>query len=345
MTTLYPVKRSLRPQSLNSGLGSHLRGPGQGGSLRSRASAPPGKPRPPGTKSAAANSLTDLTLSGTRWRDGPGAPRTLAAARASRTGREASLGGSCWTSSPYSSGDPRHLPPGKAALCPICVASHPALGEACQDPGGPLRATRSSPSLHPPRPRRGGPRTLSAARPPPGPAGSRPTGRPREYSQRRAARGFAAEGDERPGAPARRSCRPRGGGRAGRARSRAPTPRRSVTAALSHFARARAAAAATWPARNQLPSGLLWARPAPDSKLGKPAQWPLVGRGCGAVMAPAPWVKQKQEAPHGSAEVLYKQDFACLAPCGWEAEEGTQSRLFLEPAPRIQIEKVPLRLS
>lgn len=68
--------------------------------------------------------------------------------------------------------------------------------------------------------------------------------------------------------------------------------------------------------------------------------------GCGAVMAPAPWVEQKQSA-HGSRRVLYKQDFACLAPPVVGRAEGGNAipKYFLEPAPRIQIEKVPLRLS
>lgn len=215
-------------------------------------------------------------------------PRTLAAARASRTGREASLGGSCWTSSPYSSGDPRHLPPGKAALCPICVASHPALGEACQAQEGPSEPPGPSPSLHPPRPRRGGPRTLSAARPPrPVPPAAAPQAGLASTHGDPGPRAAAAEGTSGPGRPAgaELQAKGRGPGRAGEvARPNASSFRHGGAEPLC--ARSRGGTAATWPARNQLPSGLLWARPRPRLQAWETcsmaAGWEGVRRGDGA---------------------------------------------------------------
>lgn len=238
-------------------------------------------------------------------------------------------------------------------MCPICVASHPALSEACQAQEGTSEPPGPNPSLHPPRPRRGEPRTLSAARPPrPAPVAAAPQAGLASTHGDPGPRAAAAEGTSGPGRPAgaERQAKGRGPGRAGEvARPNASSFRHGGAEPLCARSRGgnRGHVARSEPTAKRPTSGRA---PAPDSRLGEPAQWPLAGRGCGAedgaCAVGRDRCEEKQEAPHGSAEgplnkTLGVWRLQCLGGRSRERNPGS----FLEPARRIQIEKVTLRLS
>lgn len=118
-----------------------------------------------------------------------GLPPNTSCHCASRTGPEASLGGvSGLLRKPQG-----HLTPASQERnsVPDLCRPPPGLEGSLSSLGEPLRATRSSPSLHPPRPAERAPHPSSGLAAPPHPSpGGRFTGRPREYSRRpRAARG------------------------------------------------------------------------------------------------------------------------------------------------------------
>lgn len=95
--------------------------------------------------------------------------------------------------------------------------SSPAFSEAYQGQEGPSEPPGASPSLYPPRPRRGGPHTLPAARPPrPVPVAAASQAGLVSTHGDPGPRAAAAEGTSGPGRPAgaERQAKGRGPGRA-----------------------------------------------------------------------------------------------------------------------------------
>lgn len=196
-------------------------------------------------------------------------------------------------------------------MCPICVASDPALSDACQGQEGTSEPPGPSPSLHPPRPRRGGPRTLSAARPPRRvPVAAAPQAGLASTHGDPGPRAAAAEETSGPGRPAgaERQAKGREPGRAGEvARPNASSFRHGGAEPLC--ARSRGGTVVTWLARNQLPSGLPLDAPPPRTpSLVRLLNGRWLGGGAERTMAPALWVgtgaSRNKRRPTGPRRVL-----------------------------------------